>query len=218
VNSRDLGINWAADAHLPAEPLPIPEDVRLLAERIGLDPERVRFNCHGVSLAIVQSGIYPGARVARGWARGVRGQHSWVVADGGVYDLDAHVIDATLWSYDPKITHVWQGSQRDGRHRPHGAGHFMEGAAPKHTGGETVHLSADPGPTASRFLRSIGAPFDVRGWVQVANLPVDGWPAREVIEAMLDTPALAPLVPLDIAGHLTDRNPGGLYLPGEEKP
>jgi len=217
VNSRDLGINWAAEAHLPADPPPIPEDVRRLAEQIGMDPERVRHNCHGVSLAIVQSGIYPGARVARGWARQVRGQHSWVVADGGVYDLDAHIIDATLWSYDPKITGVWQGTQRDGRHSPHQSGHFMHAGMPTHHGGETVHLTADPGPEARRFLKTIGAPFDNHGWMEVANLPVDGWPAKEIIEAMLDTPGLAALVPLDVQGHLTDRNPGGLYLPGGEK-
>jgi hypothetical protein len=193
----------------------IPEDVRNLSNAIGRDPNNVYHNCHAVSLAIVQSGIYPGTRVARGFAKGVgMAQHSWVVA-GDPYDKDAHIIDATLWSYDPTVKGVWQGTMRDGIHRPHGAGHFMTGTPPQHHGGTTLHLNtANLSPAAKRFITNLGAPFDGGGWSQVANLPVEGWPAREVIEAMLDTPALAVYVPIDIAGMLTDRDPGNLYLKG----
>jgi hypothetical protein len=39
-----------------------------------------------------------------------------------------------------------------------------------------------------------------------------GWPAREVLEAFLDQhPTMAPLVPIDLVGMLTDRNPQELY-------
>ncbi|QGJ88930.1 hypothetical protein PBI_TEAMOCIL_79 [Microbacterium phage Teamocil] len=196
-----------------APDLPMPEDVALLMGRIDFPLDRVAHNCHAVSHAIVASGIVPGARVARGAAVGVIGQHSWVVADGGPYDMDAHIIDATIWSYDATVPRVWQGTYRDGVHRPHGWGHFMQGDKPSHHGGETVTLtpSTPLSIEANMFLHMLGE-LDNRGWMQVAHLPVQGWPAREVIEAMLDTPNLAVFVPVDIAGMLTDRNPGGLYL------
>jgi hypothetical protein len=199
-----------------APTLPIPEDVRILATNIGMDPENVRHNCHGASLALVKSGLYPGARVARGLAKGIVGQHSWVVA-GDPYDPDAHIVDMTLWSYDPEVRAIWQGTGRDGVHAPHQSGHVLTGTPPQHHGGETIHLTPRTplGPRAADFLRLIGAPFDARGWMQVAHLPVQGWESREVIEAMLDTPSLAVFVPIDIQGMVTDRNPGGLYLPGD---
>jgi hypothetical protein len=197
---------------------PVPDDVAALAERVGSDPLRWAFNCHGASHAIVQSGIYPGARVARGFARGVPGQHSWVVADydeRGPYDPKAHVIDPTLWSYDPSVTGVWQGSYMGvgWRHRPHGWGHFFTGERPFAHSGEHIALTPKVplSGEAHRFLDML-LPLDVRGWIMVANLPVDGWPAAEVIAAMDDTPALSPLVPVDRLGMLTDRNPGGLYM------
>lgn len=193
----------------------IPEDVRNLSEALGRDPKNVWHNCHAVSLAIVQSGLWPGARVARGWAKGVSSQHSWAVV-GDPYDKDAYVIDATLWSYVPSVPGVWQGSLRDGIHKPHGAGFFMTGNPPTHHGGETIHLPGTLSAKARRFLFSIGAPFDYRGWGQVAHLPVEGWPAGEVFAAMHATEALRALVPIDILGMTTDINPQGLYLPGKE--
>lgn len=197
-----------------APALAMPEDVTRLMELIEFPLDRVAHNCHAVSHAIVQSGLLSDSRVARGSAVGVLGQHSWVVHDGGPYDMDAHVIDATLWSYDPSVRRVWQGTYRDGTHRPHGWGHFMQGDKPHSHGGDVIDLAVSPDALsmeAKMFLHMLG-PLDIRGWMQVAHLPVQGWPAREVIEAMLDTPSLAVLVPVDIAGMLTDRNPGGLYL------
>jgi len=194
----------------------IPEMVRTLADNIDFPAGRVAKNCHAVSLAIVQSGIFPGARVARGWAKGVTGQHSWVVV-GDPYDLDAYILDATLWSYDPDVPDVWQGSLRDGVHAPHGAGHFMKGTPPDHHGGDTIHLtpSTPLSEKAARWLRTVGAPFDYRGWAEVAHLPVIGWPAGEILGAMADTPKLAALIPIDILGMTTDRNPSGLYMKAE---
>lgn len=192
----------------------IPDDVMRLMSQIAFPLDRVAHNCHAVSLALVKSGVYPGARVARGTAKGVGvGQHSWVVADGGPYDWDAHIIDATLWSYDPTVPRLWQGTYRDNMHRPHGWGHFTRGARPESGDGEAVTLTPKTPLTVESqlFLHLLG-PLDIRGWHAVAHLPVSGWPAAEIIEAILDTPSLAVLVPVDIEGMLTNRNPGGLYL------
>jgi hypothetical protein len=41
---------------------------------------------------------------------------------------------------------------------------------------------------------------------------MEGWPSSEIIAAMDDTDELRALVPIDILGMVTDRNPGGLYL------
>ena len=194
--------------------IPLPEDVRILVENMGGDPESVWHNCHAASVALVKSGLAgPDARVARGFAKGVGlGQHSWVVV-GSPYDRHAHIIDLTLWSYDPAVKGVWQGTLEDGVHHPHGEGFFMEGNHPTHHGGRTIHLTpATPlSRKATGWLRTVGAPFDAQGWIQIASLPVGGWPASEIIEAMLDTPGLSALVPIDIAGHLTNRHPEYFY-------
>lgn len=198
---------------MPAVAQDMPVDVMHLMNRIAFPLDRVAHNCHAVSLAIVRSGIYPGSRVARGSAVGVMGQHSWVIGDGGPYDFEAHIIDATLWSYDPRVTGVWQGTYRDNVHRPHGWGHFMQGERPHSSGDLPVSLtpSTPLSIEARMFLHMLG-PLDHRGWMMVANLPVQGWPAREITEAMLDTPSLAALVRIDIEGMLTDRNPSGVYF------
>lgn len=191
----------------------MPDDVMRLMNKIGFPLDRVAHNCHAVSLAIVKSGILPGARVARGACLGVMGQHSWVVHDGGPYDWDAHIIDATLWSYDPNVRRVWQGSYRDDRHKPHGWGHFAQANRPAR--GDDIPIELTPSKPLSiearLFLHMLG-PLDLRGWHGVAHLPVQGWPAAEIITAMCETPALAALVPIDIEGMLTDRNPTGVYF------
>lgn len=57
-------------------------------------------------------------------------------------------------------------------------------------------------------------PLDRRAWHLLASqAPVLGWPAAEIIAAMDDTEELSAFVPIDRLGMLTDRNPGGLYLP-----
>uniref|UniRef100_A0AAU7J7T7 Uncharacterized protein n=2 Tax=unclassified bacterial viruses TaxID=12333 RepID=A0AAU7J7T7_9VIRU len=197
--------------------LAVPADVEALMTRINFPLDRVAKNCHAVSLSIVKSGILPRARVARGYAVGVTGQHSWVVSDygpDGVYDSKAHIIDATLWSYDDSIPGVWQGAYDDDRHRPHGWGSVFDAARPYSHGGREIRLTVNfpMSAEASDFIRMLG-PLDAAGWQMVANLPVFGWPAAEVIRAMCETKATSVYVPIDIEGHLTDRNPGGLYLP-----
>lgn len=195
----------------------MPEDVMRLMNSIAFPLDRVAHNCHAVSLAIVKSGIYPGARVARGTAVGVAGQHSWVVADFdpelSVYDPEAHIIDATLWSYDETVPRVWQGTYEDEVHRPHGWGHFLESRMPVNLGGRELRLRINrPSSQEARDFLAMLGPLDAAGWSMVGRLPVGGWPAREIIGYMLDTPGIDIHVPIDIEGHLTDRNPGGVYF------
>lgn len=185
------------------------------AEAVGQPLEHFSHRCHEASLAIVCSGLFPKARVARGWAVGVVGQHSWVVLGDDVYSPVAWILDPTRWSYTntrPRIEH----GRNLTLHKPHGLGHWTQGRVPEHGGGPSIGLATRPRGAAWSFLQTLG-PLDARGWAMLASLPVGGWPAREIIEAMLDTPALAPLVPIDVAGMLTDRNPGGLYLPQREE-
>lgn len=168
--------------------------------------------CHSVSLEIVRSGLFVSARVARGICTGVTGQHSWVVIGDDCYDRSAPILDATLWSYVTAPI-LWKGSLRSGLHRPYGSGNLFQGARPAADGGKVIELT----PTAKFSQRALDfidflGPLDARGWMMVAHLPVEGWPAREIIEAMLDTPDTRALVPIDIAGMVTDRNPDGLYL------
>ncbi len=54
-------------------------------------------------------------------------------------------------------------------------------------------------------------PLDRRGWATLAHAPVEGWPAGEILGAMCDS-GMEAVVPIDIIGMLTDRNPSGLYL------
>lgn len=190
----------------------MPDDVADLMHGIGFT-QTVAYNCHGVSLAIVRSGLYDNARVARGFAKGVVGQHSWVAIDGDPYDVNGRIIDATLWSYDVTVRRVWAGKLSDGVHQPHGAGVFWNAPMPVNHGGREIRLIINR-PTsqeAREFLGELG-PLDYAGWAMVAHLPVQGWPAGEILAAMADTPKVAALVPIDKIGMLTDINPGGVYF------
>lgn len=195
--------------------LDMPEDVMILMSAIGFPFEKVPHNCHAVSLAIVKHpGLYPNARVARGFAKGVgASQHSWVAIDGDPYDPNGRIIDATLWSYDPTVNRIWAGRLDDGVHFPHGQGFFWDADRPTNHGGREVRLTINRPSTAEAraFLADLG-PLDYRGWAQVAHLPVEGWPAGEILGYMADTAALQALVPVDRLGMLTDRNPGGVYF------
>lgn len=191
----------------------MPADVLDLMSDIRFPFDKVAHNCHAVSVAIVKSGKFPGSRVARGWADGVSSQHSWVVM-GDPYDRTARILDATLWSYDPEVTGVWHGDLASGRHHPHGEGHFLTGDMPYNHGGREIRLiiNRPSSAEAREFLAMLG-PLDYRGWSDVAHLPVEGWPAGEILGYMDDTPAVSVLVPVDRLGMLTDRNPQGIYLP-----
>lgn len=170
-----------------------------------------KHNCHGASLAVIKSAI--GGRVARGWCLGVMSQHSWVTL-GDCYDPKAIIIDPTLWSYDRKVKGVWIGTLASGRHKPHGVGSIWAYGKPAPPIEAPIRLKPRTllSAEASYFLSLLG-PLDLRGWNTLANGPMEDWPAGEVLAAMDDTKELSSLVPVDRLGMLTNRNPGGLYLP-----
>lgn len=177
------------------------------------------FDCHGASLQLVRALRAGGellgltsARVARGNATGMFSQHSWVVLGHDCYDRKTRILDPTLWCYEEKEPYVWEGTLADGVHHPHGAGSVWNYGRPPPPTGPKIELAVDPGEVARMFLE-MAAPdgLDRRGWEVLLHGPVNNWPAREIIEAALDTPALTAILPVDIVGMVTDRNPGGLY-------
>lgn len=175
---------------------------------------RWKSQCHAASLHLVRSGLLPGSRVARGWCRGVASQHSWVVVGRDCYSPDALIVDPTLWGYVPSVEGIWRGSARDGRHVPHGGmGSIWTYGRPTRQGGPVVELTpSEPlSDGAQGFLNVLG-PLDRGGWALLIGAPVMGWPAGEILAAIDDTPELAALVPIDLIGMLTDRNPGGMYF------
>lgn len=192
-----------------------------LADLIGVPLDRWHGKCHGVSLAVVQAELFPRARVARGWCRGVAGQHSWVILSDDPYADRTVVIDPTLWTYDPAVPDVHVSTVGAGRHRPHGYGPSLFAAGrPRRGSGPVVRLS-DAGlsvlsAVALSWVELMG-PLDLAGWSSLAHGTMVGWPAGEVLHAMHLTRELKALVPIDLIGMLTDLNPHGLYLPGPDR-
>lgn len=177
--------------------------------------------CHAASVELLHSGEFDPCRVARGSCTGVGGQHSWLILGDNCYDKDATIIDGTLWSYDKSVKGVWVGTYRDGKHKPHGSGSIWKWGRPfEARDGQALELTPSKpwSPEARQFLDLLG-PLDLEGWVKLAHAPVENWPAREIIEAIMETPhptmpgsTLAGYVPIDIIGMLTDRNPGEVYI------
>lgn len=192
-----------------------------IAEAIDHPVDKWRHQCHGVSLRIVKARLLPDARVARGVCSRVGGQHSWVVYGGySPYDDEAYILDPTMWSWQEPEPEpfLWWGRMLDGVHRPFGYGSIWEYGRPVHAGGPTIALSTDVelSAEAQKFLDILG-PLDRIGWSRLANAPVGGmWPAADILGAMWETTELCSLVPIDVIGMVTDINPAGLYLPGEE--
>jgi hypothetical protein len=98
------------------------------------------------------------------------------------------------------------------RHVPHGTGSCYLADMPQHHGGDDISLTpvTPLSVSAKVFLDSIG-PLDLRGWGEVAHLPVQDWPASEILTAMCQTPELVALIPVDIQGMATDQNPNSYY-------
>jgi hypothetical protein len=202
-------------------------DAWALGELIGVPYGRWSGKCHEVSFQLLSTGRFGPGRVARGWSPAVIGQHSWIVLGPDVYASDAVIVDPTITPYLRK--HGMAGTNRPGglpdiqveyahdlSHRAHGHGSIWEGQnKPCPGGGPIIELT--PGfelSEAAKFFLSedILGPLDRRGWGQLANGPMQEWPAAEIIRAMYDTPELKMLVPVDIIGMLTDHNPGKCYL------
>lgn len=195
-----------------------------LVARAGMPLGTWWHNCHNVSHALVRAGIWPGARVARGWAKGVTGQHSWVILDADPYDPDTRIVDPTLWTYDMLTPGVVATTVDAGSHRAHGHGpHIMQAGRPDAPTGDTIELSRrgraclSNGSLGGKFWMDMFGRLDRRGWSTVLNGTMVGWAAAEIVEAAWWTPELRHIVPVDLVGMLTDVNPMGVYLPGGER-
>jgi hypothetical protein len=186
-------------------------DIDEVAHQIGIPIEQWRHNCHVISLAIVKAGLVPSGRVARGVCRGVPGQHSWIVDGPDCYDIAAPIIDPTVWSYVGTAPLILHTTATEFGYRPHGAGSIWDHGCPTHRGGDTVHLDRGGLSTEARMFLDMVGPLDHTGWMSLFNAPVGGWPAKEIMTAADAHPDLAPLIPVDVLGMVTDLNPGGLY-------
>lgn len=200
-----------------------PFHVRHWASLLGVDPETWRGQCHVASLQLVKSGLLARSRVARGWVKGIGSQHSWVVV-GDPYRPE-RIVDLTRWSYLPE--HAQEESSAEvpfnERHAyaPHGGtGTIWSYGQPI----GAVQMREEPieltprEPLSREALSFLGLMPELgrSGWSVLAHSPVAGWPASEIFEAMYRTEKLKNLIPIDIIGMITDINPSGLYLPGEE--
>jgi len=192
-------------------------DIPRIEDAIGMPIRQWAGQCHGVSLAILRTGIFGRGRVARGSARGVMSQHSWIVLGDSpettnVYAQQGDLIDPTWWWYtSPERPYIWVGSPRNG-HTPHGAGSIWRNGKPPEPTGPVITLEGVEALSreAQHFLSMCG-PLDYRGWAALAHGPMEGWPAGEILEAMLETRELKAVAPIDRIGMLTTRNPSGLY-------
>lgn len=204
---RELDVITLEDAGLVAG---YPERI---AGAIGVPLEQWGSRCHEISLAVLRTGMFGRGRVARGTCPGVTSQHSWIVLGDDPYDPDATGVDPTLqFCRRPDVDGIAVFQGGDLGHRPHGSGSCLAGNMPSYHGGLAIELTpAQPlSPDADRFLARL-LPLDYRGWAEVAHMAVQDWPAAEIITAMCDTPGLGVLVPVDIRGMLTARNPSNLY-------
>jgi hypothetical protein len=180
-------------------------DVDGIAREIGEDSTWWRNRCHEISLKILRTGKFGWGRIARGYAPGVMGQHSWIVLGKDVYAPDAVIVDPTR---RPGLIIVNTASRLG--YIPRGAGRISDGWKRPLAGKPVALDSTGMSPAAKRFLREIG-PMDYQNWAVLASGPVGGWPSSEIISAMADRDDMKALVPIDTLGHLTDRNPKGLY-------
>jgi hypothetical protein len=174
------------------------------------------YNCHAVSWALIRTGLLgeggPNLRIARGACHGVGGQHSWVVI-GHPYNQRATIVDLTLWSYSPNQPRIWIGSMLTGFHRPKGCDIVFDGPKPESGDGDPLPLDITGLSGEAQWFVAYLGPLDARGWGSLwSNCGMLGWPAKEILEAFLDQyPDLTALVPIDIVGMVTDRNPQETY-------
>jgi hypothetical protein len=185
-----------------------------LERALGHSLREFAWDSHRAALTLVREGLVQG-RVARGWCRPyVKGLHSWVVQSHDPYSPVAWVIDVTLWCRDARFPPVYQRKNLE-LHSPLGYGHWsMATELPRYSGGPVIEPYQQLSRKAQEFLGHFAPDgrLDRGGWASVARLPVLGWPAKEIITVMIQTPRLRKLVPVDVAGMLTDVNPGRGFL------
>ena len=179
--------------------------------------------CHAASVALINSDLFSDRfrRVARGTAQGVFGQHSWVVLGEDCYNPNAIIVDVTLWSYDPKQPRVLIDRAKNLSHLPHGSNSIWDAGCPIPGDDEDMPLDLPFMHKAEPFYRMVREKVgrtDRRFWMSLwSSNAMLGFNASALLEAFLDRyPDQAAIVPIDIIGMLTDRNPSGLYLPGDE--
>lgn len=181
-------------------------DIDTIGEAVGIDPSEWKGKCHQISLAVIRAGLVPdGARVARGWALGIRSQHSWVILSDDPYDPKTEIVDPTYHAWTDGRGRVWQGHMSDAHHFPHGYGDIWEYGRPVPGNGDPVSVPTDGLSGDARLFLDILGPLDRTGWGRLANGPMLGWPSKEIVEAMCKVDELAILLPIDIVGMLTDR-------------
>lgn len=194
--------------------------VKGIEEMLGRPLSSFHHDCHSASLHVVRTGVFGPARVARGTARGVFGQHSWIVAGEPApyrerpdpWDLDAVIADPTLWSYQDAEPYVHFAKNSLKTHVPHGSGSIWASGHPANCEPEeavSLEWRQPPSKAAQVFTEVLG-PLDKAGWITLAHYPVQGWPSGEIIGAVADTFGEAQ-IPIDILGMTTERNPGELY-------
>lgn len=180
---------------------------------IGIPRDKWANRCHEVAYALLVSSLMDDvtARMARGWAQGISSQHSWIVTGNDVYDKTAKIIDPTYASNRgsrPMIMIVDNLTS----HSPHGYGEFSK--FPESKGGKEFlpeFVSPSTRLWADMASMEVG-PLDAFWWAKMFSGPMGGWPSRELVNWAYEEPALRALIPIDIVGMLTDRNPRGLYL------
>lgn len=185
-------------------------DAERLGKLIGIEPGKWANRCHEISLALLRTGEFGKGRIARGFAQGIAGQHSWIVLGDDVYDDDAVIVDPTILPTSKNEMAVVVAKARDLSNLPKGKGSIWDYGQPWQHSNETIELAVPLSGEARAFMSMIG-PLDLLGWMQLANAPVQGWPAKEILTAIKATPRLEHAVPIDHLGHVTDLNPGGLY-------
>lgn len=183
-----------------------------LEKVLGVPLKDFHHACHSGSLKVLRTGIFGHGRVARGGCEGVMGQHSWIVLGGSPWSRDAVIVDPTLWSYQDAEPHLQFAMNSMRTHIPHGTGSIWRYGHPDNCSPQqAVELTwKEPPSKAALIFMGLLGPLDMHGWGTLAHYPVEGWPAGEIIGAIADTFGEV-IVPIDILGMTTDRNPGGLY-------
>jgi hypothetical protein len=189
-----------------------------LSQAVGVPYPQWGRRCHEISLKLLRTGRFGRGRVARGWCPGVDSQHSWIVLGDDVYDPNAIIVDPTVHAYVPEAFGIYVQYIGESPHRPHGYGYrtgisdVLDAEARDPDAYENVDLTpASPlSPVTLGFLDAL-LPLSRAGWAVLAEGPMCGWASGEIIAAMADTDELRALVPIDILGMVTDRNPSQLY-------